>query len=813
MLPHLLLAQAPAQQLPDWLQWLFVWADPQFTDVRFFGGIITWAKLVGLVALLSWVLTRAAEALQPSARVLAPYPGSANPRLWGAVTFLVLAILGSLLFILEQTERVSLPRIGEWTLPSIIGIVLAVMLVFFLEWAIWASIFRGPVGPRLLLVVLLHLAFAFGIVVMFLIIENARRINQIQGSWSSGEWNQLLGRGMRYGATYAGLVALASYGLQLLREATKVRWRRLYSIAWHTVIESVRRMWAPYVVAVLFVVFLAFTNWFLGQGRVAELARMFVTALAIVGSLLISLMIWVLVPISIPNDIRAQTIYTVVTKPVRRLELIWGRLLGFMALVTVIVLVMGGISLAYLERVVRSRVPSSMAAASRAEQAGRTDEARRLREQAQQLDNRMSARVPVYGSLTFIDSRGLQRVRGIEVGSEDVNRTHIEGASPSKAIWRFGRVPDPSNPRLVLDRRIPVERLLKPDSIEGVEDQFYRTRFEQREVQLRLVSPDLKASETRPLNNRMKRLEDRAKEIQRRLDQMRAQEQELRVNARSLDQQGKKSEADAARSRADQMHSPPIPVEMTFNVFRTTKGQLGEAVRATLVVSNPLRPDLSPSRDLFPIHEYYTIRRSFPARMLVGSMGNLNIDVQCVTPSQFLGMADEDLYILASQGLFWNNFIRGLSGLWLQALVITSVGLFAGTFLSWPVALVLTLAVIFGGQLAIGFLDQFSKGNVQGGGPFESMIRLVTHENLASELPATPGVVAAKTFDLFLTPILNRLIYVVPNLAAIDVSNKVASGFAVTDDLLINQFLIGLGYAIPLTTAAYFILKKREVAA
>jgi hypothetical protein len=163
--------------------------------------------------------------------------------------------------------------------------------------------------------------------------------------------------------------------------------------------------------------------------------------------------------------------------------------------------------------------------------------------------------------------------------------------------------------------------------------------------------------------------------------------------------------------------------------------------------------------------------------------------------------------------LFWNNFIRGLSGLWLQALVITSVGLFAGTFLSWPVALVLTLAVIFGGQLAIGFLDQFSKGNVQGGGPFESMIRLVTHENLASELPATPGVVAAKTFDLFLTPILNRLIYVVPNLAAIDVSNKVASGFAVTDDLLINQFLIGLGYAIPLTTAAYFILKKREVAA
>ena len=75
------------------------------------------------------------------------------------------------------------------------------------------------------------------------------------------------------------------------------------------------------------------------------------------------------------------------------------------------------------------------------------------------------------------------------------------------------------------------------------------------------------------------------------------------------------------------------------------------------------------------------------------------------------------------------------------------------------------------------------------------------------------GVVVAKTFDQFLTPILSRLIFVVPNLSALDVSNTVAAGFAVGTHTLIDHILLGLGYALPMTAAAYFILKNREVAA
>ena len=74
----------------------------------------------------------------------------------------------------------------------------------------------------------------------------------------------------------------------------------------------------------------------------------------------------VLSPISLPQDIQNQTIYTVVSKPVRRLELVWGRILGFMTLVTVIIALFGGDQPGfYLWRNVRGTIRDTEAAARR----------------------------------------------------------------------------------------------------------------------------------------------------------------------------------------------------------------------------------------------------------------------------------------------------------------------------------------------------------------------------------------------------------------------------------------------------------------
>ena len=41
-------------------------------------------------------------------------------------------------------------------------------------------------------------------------------------------------------------------------------------------------------------------------------------------------------------------------------------------------------------------------------------------------------------------------------------------------------------------------------------------------------------------------------------------------------------------------------------------------------------------------------------------------------------------------------------------------------------------------------------------------------------------MVVAKTFDSILMPVMSRMVYLIPNLASLDVSNTVAEGFAVS---------------------------------
>ena len=62
-------------------------------------------------------------------------------------------------------------------------------------------------------------------------------------------------------------------------------------------------------------------------------------------------------------------------------------------------------------------------------------------------------------------------------------------------------------------------------------------------------------------------------------------------------------------------------------------------------------------------------------------------------------------------------------------------------------------------------------------------------------------------------PVMSRLVYLVPNFAALDVSNTVADGFAVSWGLIVANILLALAYALPFSIAGYFILKNREVAA
>ena len=438
--------------------------------------------------------------------------------------------------------------------------------------------------------------------------------------------------------------------------------------------------------------------------------------------------------------------------------------------------------------------------------------------------------MPVKGSLTFIDSRRQRRMKGIDVGQEQELRSHIEGATPSRAIWRFGVIPDPFEPKRILDRRVPVDTFLTPGTIEYVEDGLRTLEDERAFDANRQAQGTLKAGEASKLaaeqqkrgeqilklDGEFKNLHARLADLVRKLppEEQRRSGLDAALLRAGASVRATATDLPAVRREIAAMHSPPIPVELTFNIYRTTKGELGQPVLASLRAFNP-RPGARPHRMLFPVREYYTNRLALPASVLVGSKGFLTIEIGCETPNQYIGMAEQDLYLLASQGGFRVNYLKGLFGIWTQAMVLTAIGLFAGTFLSWRVALLTTIAFFMFGEFFFTTLATISMQaqDLTGGGPFESFVRLSGHQNMVTDLAPTPAVIAAKTLDTLVVPIMSRLVYLIPNFGALDVTDTVAEGFAVTWANIRDIFLVGIGYALPFSVAGYFILKNREVAA
>lgn len=804
--------QGIPERIRPLVMWLFVLGEPNVTLPGLMGAFITWVKVISLFCLVGWIGSWISAALKE--RKVAH--GS-----WLDIAALI-ALVGAagtmLLRVLETTERIPVYKIGGVYTVYLLAFLWAAIAFLWVETGLWKTIRAYGGKWDVAVLVGIHLALGLGLAVGFESREanNAMTLTNAIPAMSMVEGLIL---SIRLAATYMGYVVLVRVASLVLVELFSVRLRRLYAIASVSVIESNRRMWAPWVVITVFLVVLAFTHWFLQPPRPAEMGRLFVGTLTLLCSLLLTVMITLLTPLSLPQDIANQTIYTVVTKPVRRIELIWGRMLGFMTIVTGLVLIFGIISLGYLWRTVGGTIDATEQAALKAYRSNRLTESRQLREQADQIRTRMAARVPILGSLTFLDSKGTPHIRGIDVGQEQSMReprSHIEGATPATGIWSFGIVPDPYSLRgggrpVFIDRRIPVDSLLPRGSIESLLNRTYELKYEIAQAERQDTSSDAAIGKVKDQSANLARARDELKIATDAYTKQKAQADDLEAKAAAAKDAGNEAEAQALLRQAADLHALPIPLEMTFNVYRTTKGRVGEPVYAEIEAKNPATG--AEYRNIFAIREYYTNKQALPSSILAGSNGSLVIEIRCISPTQYLGMAESDLFILTPSGNFGVNFMKGLFGVWLQAMVLTAIGVFAGTFLSWPVALLTTISFFVAGQVAFSFLLDFTRQSLLGGGPFESLIRLLAHDNQVSDLTPTLSVVTAKTLDAIVMPVMSRLVYIVPNFSALDVSNIVADGFAVSWRLIFNNFLLALAYALPFSIAGYFILKNREVAA
>jgi hypothetical protein len=260
-------------------------------------------------------------------------------------------------------------------------------------------------------------------------------------------------------------------------------------------------------------------------------------------------------------------------------------------------------------------------------------------------------------------------------------------------------------------------------------------------------------------------------------------------------------------------------------VFRSFKGDIDRGILGSITLRNPSDPKVKHVFENFTAKEFTIDRKEIPLqfedsagrevdlfRDIVTPEGEMEIEIGCLERAQFFGMAQPDIYLLRREGSPVVNFAKGYVAIWLLMLLVTSFGVTFSTFLSGPIALLATVATLLGGFF-IEFVRDLSLNRVQGGGMFESVIRIVQQENLTSELEHNVTNTVAIWGDHIARIPLMLVSRMLPAFGALNDIEYVSNGFNISGELLAIHLTMAAGYVIPVLLFGFIFFKLREVAA
>jgi hypothetical protein len=121
---------------------------------------------------------------------------------------------------------------------------------------------------------------------------------------------------------------------------------------------------------------------------------------------------------------------------------------------------------------------------------------------------------------------------------------------------------------------------------------------------------------------------------------------------------------------------------------------------------------------------------------------------------------------------------------------------------------------LFGLGLFKDDIKEFALGATPGGGPLESMTRLVNRHAMAVQLEETPTFRVVKGFDETYRWVLGHFLKMIPDVSRFDLSKYVANGFDISwgGVLLVDNLIPLVGYLLPWVVLGFYLMKYREVA-
>jgi hypothetical protein len=685
----------------------------------FLGSLNSWTQIVGGFAMVGLVLWLIAYLVSRRGAAAGEAVGTVGQL---AFVYFLLGPLGILLFLLTRskaTMRVDAP--GPRRSP--------VTTALFISSFVWAG-------------------FAYLLLLASALPELIHWVSEGELLAPKENWRRVLQSVLW---TVAGASAIFAVLVPILADLGQLSPRRIWAIARLSFKEAVRRkvLW----VFLLLLLIVLFGSWFI-QDKPENQVRTYVTVVFFAMALLMLFAAALIACFGIPDDIRHQTIHTVLTKPVQRFEIFLGRFLGYTALMTAALVVVTGLSLLY---VLRNIGPEAK-------------------------EESLKAREPFYGGLTFQgikDPNG--REKGVNVGREWDYRGYIEGkprnsTDPTQyAVWSF-----PDVPKALLDRdtarcefTLDIYRTHKGVEGQGVfctffveswrfdaDDPVMKKKYDEREDELRNQKHD----------------PDADKKLAREFGYFKSPSKEIKdYHTQHIE----------------------VPREVFENAREDNKARRDELQR---------RPDWP---ELQRRHEW----PAAPLRVRVQCDSGAQF-VGMAKYDLYFRLDHEDATGAGNTARFCLNFFKGSFGLWLRLCLIIGLAVAASTYLSGVIT-AFTAGILYVLGFLQEFITEVALRKNVGGGPVESMIRLLKRpggESLAVPLEESTATTVSTWTDEAFSWTLRRVMNVFPDVARFSFTDFVAEGVAVSGGQMAMSLLLLVGYLLPWVVLAYYLLKWREIA-
>ena len=594
--------------------------------------------------------------------------------------------------------------------------------------------------------------------------------------------------------------------------------RRTAAIARLAIKEALRRK----VILVTFGIFAAtllFGGWFMNAGS-EHPDQIYVNFVLWGTQLLVLLMGMLISAFSLPDDIKNRTIYTVVTKPVRSTEIVFGRIVGFGLLGTALLAAMGIISFFFVWRGLSH-------------------------------DHLIVGETQTIASFVEIPEDKRSRITGRRVSDNAVMEAEtntVSGHSHRIELIEDIRSAGDPQPRVT-------SNILETRSLEDGRTMYRRVicmpfgghthavtiEGEGSAAQITL-GPAIGYFRARvPVYASSLKFYDRQGNQKERGDNI-GKEWEYRgyVDGGNVMTKTSLSKASFEFENFDESRfsdTEILPLEMTLGVFRTYKGDIEKRVTGGLQFSSVPESELDNifvsdvidfetneySVQILPVTRKILGKIVSPDGKLIeegeydlfddfaGTNGKLQLSLTCQDFNQYLGVARADLYFRASDQVYWWNFFKGYIGIWCQMIIIISIGVAFSTFLSAPITMLGTVVMIVIGFFT-SFIREMTEASHVGGGPIESLIRVVTQRNMVNALDTGITTTMIEQLDNLVIATLSAITYLAPSFAQLNFSEFLIKGYAIDSHRILAAITITLAFCLGLTVVGYFALKTREIA-